>query len=231
VLLESAVEAFVQAVLVLLLGGLAIGIAGGVWHQMTPSAPPIFKEHSWLNFGVPAFWSSGRTWLMGHRLPILFMVFFVLIARSRFAKPASGQLVSGRPSRMWRAGQRFSEDWFGLIVRNAFGALVAALVLYWVQQFSISQWFYRQLVEGAAGQLQEAFQRFVGVTPSRTLRDLLAWFSENQLKLTFWFFYVSAMCDDLGLTNFKTLARWCWHRLRNGGPKRPIQAAAKSVEA
>jgi hypothetical protein len=46
--------------------------------------------------------------------------------------------------------------------------------------------------------------------------DLLAswgsWYADNQFKFTFWLFYSAAICDGLGVPNYKTLGRMLWQR-------------------
>jgi hypothetical protein len=41
---------------------------------------------------------------------------------------------------------------------------------------------------------------------------LLDWYGDNQLRFNFWVLYVAAVCDDLGIPNLKTLARFAWSR-------------------
>jgi hypothetical protein len=40
------------------------------------------------------------------------------------------------------------------------------------------------------------------------------WYGQNQAKFLFWLLYSAAICDDLGLPNYKTLIRWGGRRLR-----------------
>ncbi|HWW01402.1 MAG TPA: hypothetical protein VNZ64_17025 [Candidatus Acidoferrum sp.] len=51
--------------------------------------------------------------------------------------------------------------------------------------------------------------RRIHSTQTHGLRaDNLTCQCQNQFKFTFWFFYTAAICDDLGLPNFKTLGRY-----------------------
>jgi len=40
------------------------------------------------------------------------------------------------------------------------------------------------------------------------------WYGDNQLRLNFWVIYLGAICDDFGIPNFKSLARWFWRRVQ-----------------
>jgi len=37
---------------------------------------------------------------------------------------------------------------------------------------------------------------------------------DNQMKLNFWIIYLAWAFDDMGVPNYKTLARWAWHRYK-----------------
>src|SRR5262249_15753681 len=113
-----------------------------------------------------------------------------------------------------RIGKHLSENWFGLIVGNAFGALISAMVVVWVQQFSTWYWILHLLLDSIASSGHTVGTAVFGNNGANAIGSWFGWYGENQLKLTFWAFYFAAICDDLGIPNLKTLGRWCWMRLR-----------------
>jgi hypothetical protein len=218
ILWDSAIGAFVQAILITVLGTIAIEIAGGIWHEMTPSAPPLFS-HKPLAEAEPAatasnHWNVGSSFLQ-HKFGILFFLLFSLkvwsqmTGRSVLADPANGS-----PTHAQRIAKELSENWFGLVVKNAFVALVSAIVVVWVQQFSAWYWIRHLLLDSALSNLKAFFTQIFGATGANAIDSWFSWYGENQLKLTFWAFYIAAICDDLGIPNLKTLGRWCWARMR-----------------
>jgi hypothetical protein len=53
-----------------------------------------------------------------------------------------------------------------------------------------------------------------GASNSASVGDWVSWYQGNQAKLYFWIIYLGGIIDDLGVPNFKTLARWGWRRWR-----------------
>ena len=208
------IESFVQAIVISVLGTIAVDVASGIWREMTPSVPAAFAHAP-----VPQGESSSRWNLWSsfqqHRFGILFCLLFVLKAWGR----SSGQSAlsadkNGRSSRFDRIGRQLSENWFGLIVGNAFGALISAMVLVWVQQFSFWHWVRRFLFDSLSSSIHEISVHIFGSGNVGAIGSWFAWYGNNQLKLTFWAFYFAAICDDLGIPNLKTFGRWWWRRLR-----------------
>jgi hypothetical protein len=209
ILWENAVKAFVQAILVLALGSVAVGMASGVWSRMSPSAPPGLKVGIELET-VP---HPGHTWwalpLVQHRLGVMFAALFAFHVWS-----AIGPCQRGATTWVRKIGCRVSEEWFGLIVGNAFGALVTALVVAWVQQFTVSHWLWSWLTDSVLSVVHDLASRILGASRSDGFQAWLDWYVANRLKFAFWFFYLAAIADDLGLPNFKTLVRWGRRRIR-----------------
>ena len=218
ILWESAVEAFVQAIIISILGTVAIEIAGGICHEMTPSAPPLFSHkpvaEAEPEAQAPTHLNIGSSFLE-HKFGILFFLLFGLKVWSQMTGRAFlTDPANGSPTHAQRIGKHLAENWFGLIVKNAFGALVSAIVVVWVQQFSAWYWIRHLLLDSALSTIKAFFTQVFGVTGSNAIGSWFSWYGENQLKLTFWAFYIAAICDDLGIPNFKTLGRWCWARMR-----------------
>ncbi len=211
ILWDCAWEAVLLAFLVGLFGSIALGIVGGIWHDMTPSPPPGFERPA-LPEADPAA-SFSFEFFRQHSFVLLAAVFFLLKSAARFAEFSGRE--DHRQAGAWvhRILQHAGRNWFGLIVGNAFGALVATIILQFSGQFSFTQLLWRIWVDlllsfaHGAGHLLPHFGWF------DRLSALWDWYSGNRFKFTFWFFYVAALCDDLGLPNFKTLGRCAWRRL------------------
>jgi hypothetical protein len=76
----------------------------------------------------------------------------------------------------------------------------------WIQQFTFANLVLHWLLESVLASLQSLAHQFLG-GGADTVTAWCSWYVDNQLKFTFWFFYLSAICDDLGIPNFKTLGR------------------------
>jgi hypothetical protein len=125
-----------------------------------------------------------------------------------------------------RINRRMSRDWFSLFVVNGFVAWVSAMVFGIVQQFSWTQILWNVI----SAALHPVFQMLVSLAPGANwLGRWISWYGQNQVKFVFWLLYSAAICDDLGLPNYKTLFVWMRRRF-----KRFIQTAipgvAKSAE-
>lgn len=228
ILWDCAWEAVWLAFLARLLGGIAVAIVGGIWHDMAPSAPPGFARRPLLEDEPSGSFSLG--FVRQHSFLMLAAVFFLLKSAGRFA--AFSRAEHHRQAAAWARGllARASERWFDLIVGNAFGAMVAAIVLQVTQQFSLTQFVWQfcmdlvhPLVQGVGSLLPHSglLERFGA---------WFGWYSENRLKFMFWFFYTAAICDDLGLPNFKTLGRYAWrkfHRRKGHAPPQEEQSSRR----
>ena len=210
----SAVKALPEAILVLVMGNIAVGLVGGIWYEMAPSLPPgmdgttISSAERSVSSLIP--WPS----IKEHQFVIVYSIFLLHNLRLRlFAKPLpeSENVLESQSS---SARDRFLRGWFGIIVGNAFGAIFSAIALFWIQKFSLSQFFWHALLEPVVGFLQSVAGKFFGQSSAGTFQRWISWYSENQFKFNFWFLYLAAICDDLGIPNLKTLARWGWHRIK-----------------
>src|SRR5689334_18112338 len=212
ILWKTAVEAAVKTFLTLVLGQVAISIIGGIWQDMTPSMPPgmnleVDKESA----------SAWKTWepSLRHKGPyFLFGMFFVLLLWHRLAQGAQTKQQSKLAKKTRKVLKRFSKEWFVLIVSNAFVAMISAMVLAWIPQFSWTKWMWHFVLNDIGSTLQTAGEHTLGMERSDQVHAWFDWYGANQLKFYFWFFYVGAICDDLGIPNVKTLGRWLWRRFR-----------------
>ena len=209
ILFESGVEAAVNAFLLLLIGSIALEIVSSIPGPMIPSPPP--------GFPVSAECRSVGWWnavLDQHRFLILAGIIFIPTVWSRLLG-RSAFLSETTPKTRWqKMGRRLSGGWFEFVVGNAFGAMISAMVVVWVEQFSIAQLVLQTLGGSVFPPLSEFAGWAIGPTRAQFISDWLSWFGRNQMKFTFWLLYLAAVCDDLGIPNLKTLARWGWSRIK-----------------
>ena len=198
---KTGVEAAIKTFLTLLLGQIAINIVGGIFHDMTPSAPPGMSAYTWKGW-EPSLRHKGPYFLFG--------LFFVLLLWHRLAEESKDKPRSKLAKKTRKVLKRFSENWFGSIVANAF----LAMVLAWIPQFSWAQWVFHWALASIGSALQTVSEHVFGMERTDGMRAWFDWYGANQLKFNFWFLYVAAICDDLGIPNVKTLARLLWRRFR-----------------
>ena len=210
ILWETAVASLVNTFLVLLFGSIAFGIVSGIFHDMVPSLP-LGLSHSVSAEAEAA--SPHSSWQTSYqqRFVLVFAILFTVSAWARLSRHSVDPLTSRRAARVQRLGRRIAEGWFGLIVGNAFGAMIAAMVASWVQQFSFTQVVLHWLWSVIGVPIHGILER---VDSSAGIDGWFSWYNANQLKFSFWVFYLAAICDDLGLPNLKTVARLVWRRVR-----------------
>jgi hypothetical protein len=199
ILLESALSALINAMLVLLFGSIALQCVGGIFHDMIPSRPPEFgtplpEQPETSATASFAHWVSP---FQKHRFAIVFSILFVLTARARLL-PLFRSPRARRKGPVSRIAGRFSDRWFELIVWNAFGAMFGAMLFSWVHP-----------------PIHSAASHLLGTDHVRTFDAWFAWYGINKLKFAFWALYIAAICDDLGIPNWKTLCRRLWRRYSN----------------
>ncbi len=216
---ESAVEAFVRTILVMVFGSIALGITGSIWKEMAPSAPPGFVKPE----AESASSSAAHSWatvLDQNLFAIIFGLIFVLTLGFRLWGRAPDDPKSGGTSRLQRFGHQLSENWFEIIVMNAIGAMISAMVLFWVQQFTPMKMLLGWVLDSVLGGIQSALSALFGAGIGGKFGAWFSWYGQNQLQFLFWFLYLAAICDDLGLPNFKTLGRWLGRRVRHARKQR-----------
>jgi hypothetical protein len=159
---------------------------------------------------------------------------FVLLYSALFIGKVAGQLSRWSPYSWHRDKAEWVQsffrkiwgNWFGLIVANAFVAFGMTIALQVVQQFSVTQLLWQLIVDlfhQLAGPIADSSS---GNFLVRAVESTLSWYGENQFKFMFWGFYTAAICDDLGLPNLKTLARFLWRRFfQRQDSKRPLPAS------
>ena len=210
-----------MAFLVSILGSIAIGMLSGMCGQMTPSLPPDLEGHPALTSAPAQWWHASKNAIHCHAFAILFLALFVVKSALGLAHYARDPRQRKAAARALRATRRISRDWFGLLIRNAFAAFVGVLVLQVVQEFSLTH----RLWDAGRDLLYQALEtagRLVGGSLPGLVERWFAWFGANQTKFVFWLLYSAAICDDLGLPNYKTLARRAWKRVCKATQRREV---------
>ena len=125
-----------QAILILIMGRIALDLVGGIFQDMIPSEPPILFGTAQAEADPARHSNHWHLPAIRYQFPIVFSAVFLVLSSVRLLGRFRPGWLPGKRSRWRRAGRRFSEDWFSLIVTNAFTAMIAAMVLGWTQQFS-----------------------------------------------------------------------------------------------
>lgn len=214
VIVASAKEAFGSALVLWLLGGVALGIAGAFAGNMIPSPPPGFEgQYSWKSH-------HHGGWHMFHQraFVIFFAIFFIHSLWVGFHARPGGRIP--------RILSNLRKNWFGLIIGNAIGAWVAVLILGLLPNISLWRmlwhWVWGMILPILGGIAHFVF----GDAAADGVGNWLSWFDANRLKLTFWIIFLGGAFDDLGVPNYKTLARWLWRRMQ----KRKEMTLSATVE-
>lgn len=201
-LVDIAVDAAIKSFVVMILGNIALSLVGSIAGRMIPSPPP----------GLAAAVESSATWtawwaaLKAIKFYLIFFILFFFGFRARFARETSTDPAPTSTTRWQRFGRRFSENWFGSLVGNAFLAMAIAAALLTIPKFSFWHWFWNWL-SGVVKPEQVLGEDWLG-----SLRPWLGWYDGNQLQFNFWVIYLGGVCDDLGIPNFKSLTRWLRRR-------------------
>jgi hypothetical protein len=223
ILWESAWEAFILSFLVLAFGSIAFGLASGVWREMSPSLPPGLT-------GEPKLEAEGSalnlSFFRHNRLGLIFLVLFCGIAAGRLLKYSRNEDQRRAAARVGRIFRRVSDQWFSLVVINAFLALVGVMIIEFTQQFTFAQLLWNILGDLVRSGLQASATIFPAGIVSFVERFVI-WYQANHYKFIFWLLYTAAICDDLGLPNYKALGRFLWRRFFKH--KDPIAEPAAST--
>jgi hypothetical protein len=221
ILWVSAKEALFMAFLVSILGSIAIGILSGICGTMTPSLPPGLEGHPALTSAPAHWWRASQNAIHRHAFEILFLALFVVKSALRLAHYSSDPRQRKAAARTLWATRRISRDWFSLLIKNAFAAFVGVLVLQFVQNFSLTHWLW-EAVRNAFYPVVEAAVWLVGGSLPGLVERWFSWYGANQTKFVFWLLYSAALCDDLGLPNYKTLAQRAWKRFCKAIQRRKV---------
>jgi len=216
---DSLLNAAVNAFVIVLLGKIALGIVSGVASRMIPSALPGFEGGT----GSGYVSNSGIWWdaLFSLRFKIFYAAIFLVCLRQQLAETTLTKNTRGRVPRWQRIGRLFSENWFGSLIGNAFVAMALAIALASIPDFSFWKWGWRWLMNVTP------INAWLDDGPLTWLNPWLGWYDHNKVKFNFWVIYFCAVCDDFGIPNFKTLARWLWRRWNKS---KATPASAPTIE-
>jgi hypothetical protein len=206
--MASAGEALVGAFSLSILGTIAISIASGFAAGMIPSPPPGFAAES---HGDHA--SGHESWKheMGERaFTFVFAIFFVHSLWSGLRRDRAG--LEGRLARIL---SKLRDNWFELIIGNAISAWATVLLLNIGQGFSPVRMLLQPVWELIRSIAVEAARFVLGASNTASVNDWFSWYNANSAKLSFWIIYMGGALDDLGVPNYKTLARWSWRKWRH----------------
>jgi hypothetical protein len=223
-LVDAAVEAAVNAFLIVVLGSVALGMVGGIFQKMVPSAPPGLGDA--VRFGGSDTWNLAYATAKANRFALVFAVIWPLTTWSRLANRRSAGAANA--ARWQGISRRVSENWFGLVVVNAFVAMITATVLATVPT-SAWWWLWKPIQQFLGPPFHSAMEFVLGPAGHDRLQGFASWYGENQVRFNFWFLYLSSVCDDLGIPNWKTLLRRLWRRWRKQpGPPQPAESVEPS---
>jgi hypothetical protein len=223
ILWESAWEALVLGFLVVIFGSLVFGFVSSVWRDMTPSLPPGIGSEPKLEVeGSPLNFS----FLREHRNVLIFLVLFSGITAGRLLEYSRSH--EQRRAAAWakRAFRRISDQWFGLIVINAFLTVIAVMIIRFTQQFTLTAFLWHIVGDLVTALIRNVANLF-STDAVQYVENLIGWYKVNQPRFLFWLLYTAAICDDLGLPNYKTLGKFLWRRFF----KREQPAAALATDA
>lgn len=214
---NTAWEALILAFLIQALGSVAVAMLGNIWERMLPSLPPVLASEP---KGETAGSSVAFHFTNVERFSLIFAVVFLAMTIGRLMKHSRNAKHQAAAA-LWE--RLVNHNWFHLLVINALIAFALAPALQAVEQFAPLKVLWAYLV----GFLQPCIDWVIGLLPTallNTLKALGSWYGDNQLRFTFWLLYSAAICDDLGLPNYKTLGRKLWKRLTTKR-KSPAMAA------
>jgi hypothetical protein len=209
ILRKSVWDALIRAFLVQILGGIAISMVGHVFREMAPSAPPIGlrpEKITWspIPHGVTTFLAHNQFW-------IIFAVLYVAITAIRFAGYLQDPKHRKFAAVVLRINRRLTSHWFSLFVFNALAAWISMMVIMALQRFSWTQILWSWI----SGVVLPVLQFIASLIPgSGTFDRWYSWYGQNHGKFLFWLLYSAAICDDLGLPNYKALIRWGGRRIK-----------------
>jgi hypothetical protein len=207
-------ESLWPAFALILFGSIAAGILGGILGEMTPTLPPGLAGKPSAEAVPTPVWDAIRSQFSKHEYVIVFAAVWVLRVGSRVVRYSAN--IKHRRAAAWllRASRTIGQNWFGLLVFNAFGAFIGVMVLQFTNAFSWVGWLWRIVMDLLGPILHPVTDAFSGNGLFHGIGSLFSWYGDNQFKFTFWLLYSAGICDDLGLPNYKTLTRWLWRKLK-----------------
>lgn len=211
ILWGSVFKAFGLTLAILILGGLGLQMTQEIWKDMIPAAPfpnPASEEAS---PAAPSEPDRLGQFFSDHNFAITYGLVYVGLVLFQFARYSTSPRERRLIRRLRRMIRKVSEHWFEITFGNAIGAMIGAVMLSVAQQFSPVQICVHVVLGWLHPVIYGIAELFFNPRQIATIQGLTHWYDANQLKFAFWTLYVSAVLDDLGLPNLKTIARHCWN--------------------
>jgi hypothetical protein len=108
---------------------------------------------------------------------------------------------------------------------NAFLTVIAVMIIKFTQQFTLTAFLWHILGDLVTALIRTIANLF-STDAVKYVENLAAWYKINQPRFLFWLLYTAAICDDLGLPNYKTLGRFLWRRFFRREQPAPALAPA-----
>jgi len=170
-------EAFVLALVMSILGGVAVGILNATCGKMIPSLPPGL-DGSPLS-SVPAhWWHTSRNAVHHHSFIVLWVALFMAKLALRMAHYATGPTARKTAARALRVARRFSRHWFKLLAVNAITAFVAVMILQWTQRFTLTHFIWAAFGDVIHSALA-GLARLLGSSVSEQVERWFFWYGAN----------------------------------------------------
>jgi hypothetical protein len=103
------------------------------------------------------------------------------------------------------------------------------MIIQVTQQFTFTQFLWNILGDLVRAGLQAITTLFPTGAVS-FVESFVHWYKANHYRFIFWLLYTAAICDDLGLPNYKALGRFLWRRFFKHKHPLPQPVASTSNE-
>ena len=217
VIVGSAFQALWCALIFMIFAEIAFAISTDIFMEMIPSMPPGVEsgpveegeslDQAPTRGDLKALYKEYKYWFY---YSLSFLGLAVINVSGAFKKKPTALL----PEPLRKVGVKLWQNWFKILVMNAFGCMIAAIVFVILQNVS----FIRILIDIILALLQPVFYRtaslFMNAEAIATAAGFVEWFHDSEVKFAFWAFYLTAVLDDLGLPNIKTLVKQLYRRLK-----------------
>ncbi len=205
---ESAAQALLGAVGVMIAIGLTRWLLLGLLGDMLPDVPTEVADGDGASVG---------SWLKAigagydqNPYGYAYLISFAGLAFTNLATAGRALPEGGFAASLYARWRWIVANWFSLLIGNAWGAFIGAIVILFLAQFSLM----RILIEVVLTALQPLLYSLAELVANggqvATAELAIAWYGEHELRLLFWFLYLSNILDDLGAPNLKSL----WRRVR-----------------
>jgi len=103
--------------------------------------------------------------------------------------------------------------------------VIAVMIIKFTQQFTLTAFLWHIVGDLVTALIRNVANLF-STDAVQYVENLIGWYKANQPRFLFWLLYTAAICDDMGLPNYKTLGKFLWRRFF----KREQPAAALATD-